>query len=45
MAAAHKPAAAKAPAADESMHPSWVAKQMQAAKAAAVPQGKKITFD
>jgi len=29
----------------ESLHPSWQAKQLQAAKAAAAPQGKKIKLD
>jgi predicted RNA-binding protein with RPS1 domain len=41
--AAAAPAAAATPA--EELHPSWHAKQLQAAKAAAAPQGKKITFD
>jgi predicted RNA-binding protein with RPS1 domain len=40
--------ATAAPAAmqiDETAHPSWQAKQLQAAKLAAAPKGKKITFD
>ena len=54
-ASAADPRAAAAPAprsaaaapllSTEEMHPSWQAKQMQAAKAAAAPQGKKIRFD
>lgn len=39
------PVAVAAPALDETMHPSWLAKQAQAAKLAAAPKGKKITFD